>query len=91
MRLAGLSYREIGKELGCGRQRAHQLLSPPKEIRQLIGKRAGWECESCGIHIDSGHVHHKECKWFEPDNYRDVANLMYLCIGCHTKAHTRKK
>lgn len=83
MRLKGLTYAEIGKSLGCTRQRVQQLIRPPMATYNFIKRRANNKCEQCGIELSSGHVHHVSCV----ENYNDIENLQYLCVSCHRKAH----
>jgi len=78
--IAGLSYGEIGKRLKISRQRVQQLVRPPKEIYDVIKKRAKDECEVCGILVKYGHVHHK-------GKTDDIKDLEYLCRSCHRQAH----
>lgn len=87
LRLKGLTYAEIGKALVLSRQRAQQLTCPPPAIQSAVASRANWQCESCGVPIRQGHVHHKEAKGMTPDSYQDLANLQYLCPSCHREAH----
>jgi len=85
--LRGLSYTEIGKELGVSRQRAQQLLRPPIAIYHSVRRKAQYKCENCGVRINSGHVHHRKCLGLTPDDYNDFGNLQYLCAQCHGEAH----
>lgn len=85
MKLSGRTYTVIGKELGISRQRAQQLISPPRPIRNLIVARAGGLCQHCEAPIGrAGHVHHTGNNG---EDYNDVANLILLCPGCHMHAH----
>ncbi len=85
LRLAGLSYAQIGKQLGVSRQRIQAMIAPPKEIRNYIVKIASGLCTSCGIKVsNSGHVHHVDNL---DETYNDINNLTLLCPGCHRLAH----
>ena len=87
LRLSGLTYGQMGEKLGVSRQRAQQLVSPPKEIRTIIVAHANGCCEDCGIGVgDSGHVHHRDTD--NGDTYNNVDNLQLLCLSCHRKAHS---
>lgn len=61
------------------------------EIASRIKRRAGWQCEKCGIAHNKyirGHVltvHHKDCN---PANNSD-GNLIALCAECHLREHAR--
>jgi len=83
LKIKGLTYEEIGKVLGVSRQRAQQLTRPSVEIFNFVKKRAGGKCESCGVRLNSGHVHHLD----NTEDYNDIDNLKYLCVSCHAAAH----
>lgn len=87
LRLRGLSYAEVGKQLGVCRQRAQQLLRPPTAVYKSVRLRAKFKCEHCGVDIRGGHVHHRKCVGATPDDYHDIENLEYLCPSCHRLAH----
>jgi 5-methylcytosine-specific restriction endonuclease McrA len=88
MRLAGLSYRQIGKEFGFSRQRAQQLIRPSIAVRSEVRMAANRFCQKCGRPCDEGDTHHANCTWWEPGKYNHISNLQYLCPACHRKAHT---
>jgi hypothetical protein len=85
MKLKGMTYAEIGKALGVSRQRAQQMVRPPKAIYDAVQDRAKGRCEHCGIELQRGHVHHKEG---DDVGYNDLRNLEYLCISCHRAVHS---
>ena len=86
-RLAGLTYAQIGRQLGVSRQRVHQLIAPPTWIRDRVVKAHDGRCRGCGIVVNgSGHVHHTSCNG---EDYNDIANLQLLCIPCHHRAHAK--
>jgi 5-methylcytosine-specific restriction endonuclease McrA len=87
LRLNGLSYAEIGKEMGCSRQYAQQLTRPPKEVYDFVKNRAKGKCENCREKIASGHVHHRSNRTGTVENYNDIENLEYLCRSCHRTKH----
>ena len=78
-KLKGWTYAQIGRKLGVSRQRAQQLVRPPKAVYDLVRKRAGGCCQECGVEVGSGQVH--------PEDFNDVDGLKYLCVACHVKAH----
>ncbi len=84
LKLKGLTYAEIGKELGFSRQRAQQLVRPPQEIYSYVRSKAKFKCEGCAVRLESGHVHHVD----NTENYNDVDNLEYLCAACHSQKHS---
>ncbi|KKN34504.1 hypothetical protein LCGC14_0792990 [marine sediment metagenome] len=86
-RLSGMTYAQIGKELGISRQRVQQLVSPPKAVRDLVVSRANGECERCSIRVGrSGQVHHSNAS--NGDTFNEIENLQLLCIPCHLIAHS---
>lgn len=85
LRLKGLSYTEIGKNLSVSRQRAQQLTRPSAEVYRQVRERVDSKCELCGVTLRSGHVHHKRVEGSL--DYNDLDNLMYLCISCHRIVH----
>lgn len=87
MRLRGLAYGAIALELGVSRQRIHQIIAPPREIREGAIKRFAGKCAACGATVGQrGHVHH-EGRDNKPENYNKPENLELLCIGCHLRRH----
>lgn len=59
LRLTGMPYRKIGKELGISGQRVQQILRPDPGVSQVIRERAQEACESCHKMVGrSGHIHH---------------------------------
>ena len=87
LKVSGLTYAAIGQVLGVSRQRAQQLIRPPYEIYRVVRRRAGAKCEDCGTETMNGHMHHMEL--IEVAAFNDIANLSYLCIGCHRKHHSK--
>jgi DNA-directed RNA polymerase subunit RPC12/RpoP len=81
-KLQGLTYQEIGDLLSISRQRAQQLVRPPRAIYDLVRKKANYKCQECQVEIKAGHVHHED-----RDDYNDIANLVYLCVSCHKNRH----
>lgn len=88
--LKGLTYTEIGRRMGYSRQRAQQIIAPPTAIRNAIKKRAEGRCEHCGVELEGGHIHHLGSDGRTPENYNDMANLVYLCILCHGICHAEE-
>ena len=85
LRLRGLTYKEIGEQMGFSRQRAQQLVRPSHHVYRHIRARAGNACEDCHITLKSGHLHHKSLPDYE--GFNDLDNLEYLCASCHRKKH----
>ena len=85
-RLDGMTFAEIGKEMGVSRQRVEQWLRPPAEIRELVYKLAGGECENCGIKLNqrNGQYHSMNP---EIEEFTTYAHTKLLCIACHRKEH----
>lgn len=89
LRLAGLSYAEIGRALGISRQRVMQITKPPPLVRSAVVARDGGACQSCGVFLGkSGHVHHTLARGLQAEDYNDLPNLQLLCPTCHRLAHT---
>lgn len=85
-RLDGLTYQQIGEELGVSRQRVQQILSPPPAIRKAVATRAHHRCERCGIAVGlSGHIHHDNPLGRE--DFDDINTLQLLCFRCHRLVH----
>jgi len=87
LRIEGYTYAEIGTRLGISRQRAQQLTSPPRAVRDFVVQKADGRCLDCGFHTGtSGHVHHLS-NGLEY-SYNDLENLQLLCPSCHRIAHS---
>ncbi len=88
LRLQGLPYSAVGERLGISRQRAQQLVSPPRAIRREVVLRADGRCADCHLIVGkSGHVHHKASVGAVENNFNDLSNLVLLCPSCHFDAH----
>ena len=88
LRLSGLSYQQIGTQLGISRQRVQQLVSPPPSVRRYVVHRAEGRCQQCSVMVGtSGHVHHRDSRGTTENNFNDLSNLQLLCITCHRTAH----
>ena len=86
LKLQGFTYQAIGDEMGISKQRAQQLVAPPKQIRNRVVQLADGYCQDCSIRVgNSGHVHHKGSTAF--DDFNDIDNLVLLCMPCHRTAH----
>jgi 5-methylcytosine-specific restriction endonuclease McrA len=85
--LKGLTYSEIGKSLNVSRQRAQQMIAPPRPIWVAVRVRAKGKCQQCGVEILNGHIHHKNATNRTLEDFNDFVNLVYLCPGCHRTAH----
>lgn len=86
--LKGLTYAEIGNALSVSRQRAQQMIAPPRPVWNAIRAKAKGKCQHCGVAVLSGHIHHKNTDGRTLDDFNDMENLLYLCPGCHRKAHS---
>jgi 5-methylcytosine-specific restriction endonuclease McrA len=53
-------------------------------LRQLVLRRDGWRCQSCGT-MSTLEVHHKEFRSHSGDDSEE--NLITLCSTCHARAH----
>jgi len=89
LRLNGLSYGEIEKQLHLKDTRAYTLTKPSQSVRDLVAHMADFRCESCGQFIRArGHVHHREIRGKTEETYNHPDNLAYLCPSCHKKIHS---
>jgi hypothetical protein len=80
LRLAGIDYRAIARELGVSVTRVTQYLEPPPVTRRLAVQRAGGRCDGCAVQLPrGGHVH--------PESYADLSTLQWLCLACHRALH----
>jgi hypothetical protein len=50
LRKAGTTYREIGRELGCSEQRAHQIVT--EELQRLNARRGEAAAEVCRLELE---------------------------------------
>ena len=55
-----------------------------ESLRQLILRRDGWRCQSCGT-MTNLEVHHREFRSHSGSDSEE--NLITLCSGCHARAH----
>ena len=56
------------------------------ELRQIVFKRDGWECQRCGS-IDQLHCHHIQGYAQNKMLANDPDNCITLCKKCHKKVH----
>jgi 5-methylcytosine-specific restriction endonuclease McrA len=55
-----------------------------ESLRQLVLRRDGWRCQSCGT-MSNLEVHHKR---FRSQSGHDLEeNLITLCSACHGSVH----
>lgn len=55
-----------------------------RERSRTCRERAGWQCEQCGIDLESApHLLHAHHKW--GTRYNNPEDLKALCIGCHAE------
>ena len=57
-----------------------------ERLRQLVLRRDGWRCQSCGT-MANLEVHHKEIRSQSGPDIEE--NLITLCSTCHAGAHQR--
>ena len=55
-----------------------------ERLRQLVLRRDGWRCQSCGT-MANLEVHHKEFRSHSGDDSEQ--NLITLCSACHSTVH----
>ena len=55
-----------------------------ESLRQLILRRDGWRCQSCGA-MSNLELHHREFRSHSGSDSEE--NLITLCSGCHARAH----
>jgi predicted nucleic-acid-binding Zn-ribbon protein len=91
LRVKGLTYAEIGQALGISRQRAQQLVEPNRDVYAFVRTKANWRCETCGVAIINGQLHHIQATGNTLENFNDIDNLRYLCVACHMRAHARPR
>jgi ATP-dependent DNA helicase RecQ len=53
-------------------------------LRQLVLRRDGWRCQSCGTMLNL-EVHHKQFR--SHSGHDSEENLITLCASCHTSVH----
>jgi 5-methylcytosine-specific restriction endonuclease McrA len=59
-----------------------------ENLRQLVLRRDGWRCQSCG-RISNVEIHHK---LFRSQSGEDSeTNLITLCVRCHQRMHIRRE
>jgi 5-methylcytosine-specific restriction endonuclease McrA len=55
-----------------------------ESLRQLVLRRDGWRCQSCGT-MSSLEVHHNHFRSQSGDDSEE--NLITLCTACHHETH----
>ena len=55
-----------------------------ENLRQLVLRRDGWRCQSCGA-MSNLEVHHQQFRSHAGDD--SELNLITLCAMCHSEAH----
>ena len=55
-----------------------------ESLRQLILRRDGWRCQSCGA-MSNLEVHHREFRSHSGEDSEE--NLITLCTACHARVH----
>ena len=54
-------------------------------LRQLVLRRDGWRCQSCGT-MANLEVHHRQFRSHSGDDSEE--NLITLCSNCHACVHS---
>jgi 5-methylcytosine-specific restriction endonuclease McrA len=54
-------------------------------LRQLVLRRDGWRCQSCGAMLNL-EVHHKQFR--SHSGHDSEENLITLCVSCHAQMHS---
>jgi len=84
MRLKGMTFAAIAKEMGVSKQWVQEMLVPPAALRKATYDNARGRCQECGIHLGrNGHYHS------EPTGPIDdfTKPLVLLCLYHHRLAH----
>jgi len=55
-----------------------------ENLRQLVLRRDGWRCQSCGT-MSNLEVHHREFRSHSGEDSEE--NLITLCSTCHAALH----
>ena len=55
-------------------------------LRQVVLKRDGWRCQSCGA-MSNLEIHHQQFRSQSGDDSEE--NLITVCAACHASAHQR--
>jgi len=58
--------------------------APYESLRQLVLRRDGWRCQSCGM-MANLEVHHKQLR--SHSGHDSEENLITLCSTCHGSVH----
>ena len=55
-----------------------------ESLRQLVQRRDGWRCQSCGT-MSNLEIHHKQLRSHSGEDSEE--NLITLCAACHARVH----
>jgi len=55
-----------------------------ESLRQLVLRRDGWRCQSCGTTLNL-EIHHKQFRSHSGEDSDE--NLITLCAACHARMH----
>lgn len=83
LRLRGVSFNQISRDLGLSRSYLYTLLRPPRHVRAQVASRANNHCEYCGRRCLVGVYKHRNSITVNPSTYDSPDNLAYVCAGCH--------
>ena len=86
MWLKGMTFTAVARAMGVSRQWVHEMLVPPKDLRQFIYNQAGGKCQDCGVHLGrNGHYHS-----IDDGPIDDFTKpLILLCLACHRPKHDK--
>jgi 5-methylcytosine-specific restriction endonuclease McrA len=59
-----------------------------ESLRQLVLRRDGWRCQSCGT-MSNLEVHHKQFR--SQSGHDSEENLITLCSACHASVHDQTR
>jgi len=77
LKQAGLTYAQIGEQLGISRQRAQQLVSPTERVLKNMRDGVGNRCQNCGKKCKKLDAHHEDYS---------ASPTRILCSACHKTA-----
>ena len=62
-----------------------------KELRDLVKKRAGWQCKDCGLQTKDLDAHHTYYRWGRLYWQYPPQSLIALCRRCHQQRHMSER
>ena len=84
MWLKGMTFTDIGKEMGVSRQWVQEMLCPPPALRKATYELAGGKCQGCGVHLGRN-SHYHSVPTGPIDDF--TKPLVLLCVKCHSLEH----